>query len=146
MAECVCGAWLTVDHRLCPQCGLPAVRSAEPERPVQAVARSPVAVSKRAVGVSPNPWRELDRLVRSYAAEGLLLRFVERDADLGDRWECTIIALQPCSGWTAIFPLGIGTGATPQAAHAAARRQLVTQAARRSLGQSPKRPQKMLSP
>ncbi len=21
MAECVCGAWLTVEHRMCPQCG-----------------------------------------------------------------------------------------------------------------------------
>ncbi|MER3439518.1 MAG: hypothetical protein C4346_19065, partial [Chloroflexota bacterium] len=133
MAECVCGAWLTAEHRLCPQCGLPAERSAEPERPVLPVARPSVTVSKRPVQVSPSPWREIDRLVRPYAAEGILLRFVERHADPGDRWECAIIALRPCSGWTAILPLGVGTGATPQAAHAAARRQFVAQAASRAL-------------
>lgn len=144
MAECVCGAWLTSDHTMCPQCGLPAVRSQEPPPQLGTIRPAPPLRQRVTPSTAAPPrskaWWAIDEFARRCAPEGIMLSLLERLDEPGPRrWECTIFALRRVHEQVRVLVLCTGTGATHQAAFAAARRQLVTQPFSRAFRPLPRR-------
>lgn len=97
MAECVCGAWLTSDHTMCPQCG----RTIELE--VTATPRA--RVSRPSIG--DRRLQKLEALNTACAEWGIVPKFrYQHGEPVHYRWRCDLFLAGKTNG----APLSNGQG------------------------------------